>query len=211
MVKMIKKKTILAIGAHPDDIEYYAGGTLLKMAKDNQIFYVVATDGGLNGDGKLRKAEQGRASSFMRVKKTIFLNYPDLGLEDRKKKLHRDLLKIILKLRPDLVFTFDPENQFAVQNDTHPDHRALAMIVLDLALIYSVLPTYIKKMGLKLKPLESKSQLWLFNPKRPNHFEDIASLWPKKLALLKIFKSQNLDFLANVKYAEGFKREMFNG
>ncbi|HPM43708.1 MAG TPA: PIG-L family deacetylase, partial [Candidatus Omnitrophota bacterium] len=50
---------ILAIGAHPDDIEYGCGGTLLQYANHNhKISLYVVTDGGFGGDPATRRKEQ---------------------------------------------------------------------------------------------------------------------------------------------------------
>ena len=161
----IKDKTVLTFSAHPDDVEYYAGGTLLKLTSaNNKLVQVVVTNGEINGEASERKKEQEKQ----------------------------------------VIFSFDPENQFRVQEDTHPDHRALSLIITeDLVLVYSNLPAYIRKIGLNLKPLQAKPELWLFNAKEPNHFEDVSHFWLQKKKLLKVFKSQRLNF-------EGLKIEGFH-
>lgn len=205
--KLLQNKTVLTFSAHPDDVEYYAGGTLLKLASTNRLVQVVVTNGEINGRASERKKEQKKAAKMVGVEKLVFLNYPDSGLESRSVSLRRCLFKIILKEKPRLVFSFDPENQFRIQKDTHPDHRVLSLIIADLVLVYSNLPAYIRKVGLNLKPLQVKPELWLFNAKEPNHFEDISNLWPQKKKLLGTFKSQGLK-LEGPKI-EGFHRTIF--
>ena len=64
---------ILAIGAHPDDIEAGCGGTLLKYAqKGHRIFLMVMTAGDKGGSSGIRKREQARAAKQLGVEK-IFL------------------------------------------------------------------------------------------------------------------------------------------
>lgn len=217
----MKNKKILAIGAHPDDIEYYAGGTLLKLAKENGVILTIVTDGGFNGDAVIRKREQEKSAKLMGVSDVIFLNYPDLGLEADRKLLRTDLLKLILKTRPDILFSFDPANQFHLHGDFHPDHRLLSFEVIDVVTIYATLASYIKKIGLKVLPLTRKPELWLFDPHSVNHYEDVSHFWPKKLQVLKTFKSQKLDLRKakdmveeygrqlGVNYAEGFNQVGF--
>lgn len=209
----LKNKTILAVGAHPDDVEYYAGGTLLGLAPDNRVFLVVATNGEIGGDPIIRKKEQEKAAKFL-LAQTIFLDLPDAGLRNNP-RLCESLIRALLKIKPDIVLSFDPEQQFQAHPDWHPDHRALSLAALD-ALICVTLPAYLKNLGLRGK--FKKPEIWLFSPLKPNYFVDISRVWAKKRRLLKIFASQKLDLfeaekkareigrLAKMKMAEGFKR-----
>lgn len=144
---------ILAIGAHSDDIEYYAAGTLLQMSKIHDIYFVVATDG-RNGYHnhfiqkdiiKVRKAEQRVSAKIINVKKIWFLDFPDGELEENNFFLKIKLLKIFSTLKPEIVFSFDTHKQHLVHDDYHPDHRILAHTVLDISLIDVTLPARMKK------------------------------------------------------------------
>ena len=60
---------ILAIGAHPDDIEFGCGGTLAKYAqKGHSIYMLVLTDGSYGADPDVRKKEQEESARYLRVK-----------------------------------------------------------------------------------------------------------------------------------------------
>lgn len=207
-LKIIKNEKILAIGAHPDDVEYYAGGTLLKLARENSVILSIVTDGGFNGDAVIRKREQEKSAKLMKVSEVIYLNYPDLGLEVNGKMLRTDLLKLVLKTRPDILFSFDPANQFHPHGDFHPDHRLLSLEVIDVVTIYATLPSYIKKIGLKELPLTRKPELWLFDPYSVNHYEDVSHFWLKKLQVLKTFKSQKLDLRKAKDMVEEYGRQL---
>jgi len=206
----IEGKKILAIGAHPDDIEYYAGGTLLKLVEKNRLIFVVATDSIYGGDAAVRRREQREAAQFIKVSKTYFLGLPDLGLKYRQKRLERKLLAVILKERPDIIFTFDPANHFRIHDDLHPDHRVLGLVVSEIVALQSTLPDYIRKFNeLKSdKPLSVKPELWLFDPYRANTRVDISSFVAKKRRLLQSFQSQKLD-LSNLSKFETFYRFNF--
>lgn len=208
-MKMIKNKKILAIGAHPDDIEYYSGGTMLKLAKTNQITYVIGTNGGMNGDVDTRKDEQRNASAFVGVDQTVFLNYPDLDLERKMTKVKKDLLEWVLVIKPDIIFSFDPENQHYLHDDFHPDHRIISYLVAEIIMLYSTLPAYINKLHIDKPPLLKKPELWLYDSYRQNHFEDISSHREKKIELLKIFISQNL-LVKKIGKIENFNRILFD-
>lgn len=172
---------ILAIGAHPDDIEFYAGATLAKFAAgENEVIFVIVTNGERAGDTKIRKTEQEKAAEIVGAKQVIYLNYPDGELEYKIKKLKRDLLKIVLDEKPKIIFSFDPHNQFVVHKDFHPDHRALAISVTDVVLIDATLA------GLK------RPKLWFYNSYKPN-----KKIWSrqyifKKFLAVSEYKSQNL-------------------
>jgi N-acetylglucosamine malate deacetylase 1 len=118
---------ILAIGAHPDDIEYYVFGSLLAW-KDMgaRLALAVATDGAAGGVlepatlKQLRRAEA-EQSAVMLGASPVFLDFPDGQLlPDRA--LHAALKALIDAGPPDLIVTHAP-------NDYHADHRALSIAV----------------------------------------------------------------------------------
>jgi len=100
---------VLAIGAHPDDIEYGCGGMLAKYAqRGHAIFMFVASDGALGGDGDVRRQEQKDSARILGV---------------REVPLSRDLIvrleAVIRQVDPRMIFINSPD-------DTHQDHRNLA-------------------------------------------------------------------------------------
>jgi LmbE family N-acetylglucosaminyl deacetylase len=105
---------VLAIGAHPDDIEFGCGGALLRHAAQGaSITLVVVSDGARGGDAVERAAEQERAAELLGAK-VVMLRLPD----GRLGPVHQvvDLLEAeIAHAAPDLVYTHLPE-------DTHQDH-----------------------------------------------------------------------------------------
>ncbi len=110
---------ILAIGAHPDDIEFGCGGTLVKYARQgHQVFLLVVTDGGGGGEAGLRRREQEDAARVLRAARVFWGEYPDTALP-----LGRDLIEhveqVIGEVKPDFIFVHFPD-------DTHQDHRHLA-------------------------------------------------------------------------------------
>lgn len=180
-------KKILAIGAHPDDIEYYAGAILVKLAAEgNDVVFVVATNGEKSADGLKRKYEQERASKIVGIKKTIYLEFSDGQLEFKIKELKQSLLEIFLEEKPNVIFSFDPHNQFIVHKDFHPDHRSLATSVVDIALIDATLA------GLK------RPKLWLYDPYRPNKKYYCRLHIPKKFLAIREYKTQKLEDAAKI-------------
>lgn len=111
---------ILALGAHPDDIEAGCGGTLIKYAENgHRIFLMVMTQGGQGGAPTVRKREQARAAKLLRAEKVFWGGYKDTEVP-----LGRDLIQtveqIVKKIDPHFIFVH-------YHDDTHQDHRHLAM------------------------------------------------------------------------------------
>lgn len=114
---------ILAIGAHPDDIEFGCGGTLIKYAiKGHDISLLVLTDGGRGGDPAERRKEQEEAAKVLGAKQLFWGNY-----QDTEVPLDRELIQkvegILHLIRPDLIFVH-------FGDDTHQDHRHLSTSVV---------------------------------------------------------------------------------
>lgn len=110
---------ILAIGSHPDDIEYGCGGTLTKHAHQGQkIYMMVMTNGELRGDPEVRRREQQESVRLIGAADVFFGDYPDARLV-----CDRDLVQkiegVVAATKPDFVYVHHPE-------DTHHDHRALS-------------------------------------------------------------------------------------
>lgn len=118
---------ILAIGAHPDDIEIFMFGLLKTYAnRGDSISMIVATDGAAGGVisnqnlKSIRTKESTKALQNLGLPK--FLDFPDGELYGNYSIINL-LKKIIKSDKPDLIITHDPE-------DYHPDHRALSNYVM---------------------------------------------------------------------------------
>jgi LmbE family N-acetylglucosaminyl deacetylase len=178
----IRGKNILAFGAHPDDLEFYAGGTLAKLSKNNRVKIVMATSGENGGDevdlARIRKKEQYRAAKVLNIREVKFLNQKDGDLSNANnlKKLVGDE---VYRYRPDVVFSFDPWNM----NQLHPDHRALSEIVFD-----SVINSSFKINNVSVE------RMYLFDSLYVNYIEDISNYWKIKLIANKKHKSQIKEF-----------------
>ena len=114
---------VLAIGPHPDDIEFGSGGTLVKFSqKGHQVFLFIATPGELGGTPDVRRAEQMESAKVLGVKEVFWGGYRDTELP-----LERELIvtieNVIKKTDPRFIFVNHPD-------DTHQDHRHLAQATM---------------------------------------------------------------------------------
>ncbi len=110
---------ILAIGAHPDDIEIGCGGTLIKYAREgHQVYLLVATHGELGGEGLVRTEELRRSAEIVGATDLFTFDYPDTQLPLDKELIAR-IEEVIKVVSPEVIFVhyFD---------DTHQDHRTLS-------------------------------------------------------------------------------------
>ena len=121
---------VLAVGAHPDDLELLAAGTLARYANaGHHVAMCVLTDGDLGSDeldrstiAYVRRAEAADAAAEIGAELHL-LGEPDGFLFDRP-DLRRAVVEVFRQTRPDVVITHSPQ-------DYHPDHRATSQIVLN--------------------------------------------------------------------------------
>ncbi len=111
---------ILAIGAHPDDIEVGCGGTLAKYARGgHEIYLLVMTEGSKGGKADIRKKEQVRSAKLLKPREMIWGSYKDTLLTPHMNRMVHDIETVLKKIVPDFIFVH-------YEDDTHQDHRALA-------------------------------------------------------------------------------------
>jgi LmbE family N-acetylglucosaminyl deacetylase len=115
---------ILAIGSHPDDIEFGCGGTLIKYAlRGHNVYLLVITKGEKGGDSEVRFREQMDAARIMDVRDVFWGGYRDTELLGEGMEIIRTVEGYLDSTRPDLIFVHFPD-------DTHQDHRCVNQSVL---------------------------------------------------------------------------------
>ena len=138
-------KRALVIGAHPDDPEFGAGGTVAAWGEKGWEFhYLIVTDGckGTSDAGQdsqllveQRQREQRQAAAVLGVHSVEFLGMPDGELHADQNLLEK-LVAVLRRTRPYAVFTHNPEPlEFRKPGGrahiAHRDHRAVGQSVLD--------------------------------------------------------------------------------
>lgn len=117
------KKKILAIGSHPDDIEFGCSGTLVKYAEQgHEVYLLVMTRGEMGADPDVRVAEQGESARILGVKEVFWGGLADTGIEISSRVI-QEIEKVIENVSPDMIFCHYPE-------DTHQDHRHLSQMII---------------------------------------------------------------------------------
>jgi LmbE family N-acetylglucosaminyl deacetylase len=136
-------KTILLIGAHPDDDSYAMGTLGMLNANGNEVFIAILTTGnvgtldpklGMMDLAKIRKEEEQAALAAMGIPTDHYMNfgYDDGMLEyEDPKEVVMKLVRLIREIKPDVLFAFDPGK--GGQRWHKADHRAAAYLSADAA------------------------------------------------------------------------------
>ena len=218
---------ILAVGAHPDDLEILCSGTLAKYVQQGaSVVLAIATDGSAGHMiippdelATIRQAEARQAASIIGAD-LHWLGYRDeLIFEDIDTRLR--FVDLIREAKPDLILTHDP-------TDYHPDHRVVSRLMFDASFV-SGLPNV--KTEHPAHP--GVCPLVYFDTLTgagflPTEYVDIGDTFATKRAMLECHASQLtwlkehddidvLDFITvmarsrglqcGVQYAEGFRAE----
>ena len=123
----------LVVVAHPDDVDFGAGGTIATWtAAGTEVSYCVLTDGDAGGFDPdvpreaiagIRQAEQQAAAAELGVRDVVFLGHPD-GRLTPTFALRRDISRVIRQRRPQRLVMQSPEIDWERIGASHPDHRA---------------------------------------------------------------------------------------
>ena len=174
---------ILALGAHPDDIEIFMYG-LVSIYKNegNQVFTMVATDGAKGGsqeDDLLTKQRAEETTAGLKdLSAPIFLNIPDGELGETPE--HKKIIKgNILNVMPDLIITHS-------QHDYHADHRSLSILTSRAVSHYIPILYCDTLMGVNFQPnyyiditehfKKNKEAILKQNSQNPQRFVDLSKL-----------------------------------
>jgi LmbE family N-acetylglucosaminyl deacetylase len=227
-------KIVLAVGAHADDIDFGASGSIAAWANAGaEIHYLVITDGSKGSADPamttdqlvaMRQQEQRDAAAALGAKEVHFLGYED-GMLEITMALKKDIARIIRQVRPDTVVVMDPTMVYFADFNfiNHPDHRAAGQATLD-----AVFPLARDHMSFpdlyqveKLEP-HKVAHLLLINLAEQNYYVDITATFDQKIAALQKHTSQVPDVAkltdmlqqrasmlgrkTGSQYAEGFMR-----
>jgi LmbE family N-acetylglucosaminyl deacetylase len=193
--------SIVAIAAHPDDIESWCAGTLARAAAHGARVRLLLVTSGEKGTSDAaadpsavaarREAEATRAADILGITEVVFLRYPDAELEETA-TLRRDLVAWIRRWRPDVIFTHDPVRPWPAYL-SHRDHRIVGRAVLDAIYPLARDPlNFAEHVSAGLRPHVVR-EAWLFASAGAECFVDIADAFQCKLAARLAHASQTTD------------------
>ena len=193
-------KTVLALVPHPDDAEFYAGGTIAKMAAEGDRVIIAVTTDGSKGSFDLagkelsdaRAKEMAAACTVLGAEPPIMLGFTDFELDRLPPgKLREVYVRLIREHRPDVVIT---EDAFWL-GEIHPDHRAVAWAAME-AINYAFLPRlHPEHLEHGLQPhFVTEKYYYSEEPSRFNKIIDISATFDTKVAAMAAHDSQ-VEFL----------------
>ncbi len=200
-------RRILAVSAHPDDVEFTSGGSLTRWAAEGwAVHLVVCTDGGKGSRDPAvnpselaarRRQEQQAAAETLGVTGVAFLDHPD-GTLATQSDLVAELAHLIRQVRPGRLLCWDPWRRY----ELHPDHRAAGFATLD-AVLAAGNPHYPSTSsghrfpeqlaeGDRERGLEAHQvpEVYLFGAEEPDTWVDITESFERKMAALECHASQ---------------------
>ena len=217
---------VLAIAAHPDDIEWLCGGTLaLCKKRGDEIFIAIGTNGNVgSGDPEITKEqiahirhEEAKASAAVIGATLIWMGFDDEYLMDNRETRDR-FIDAIREARPDVMFILN-------ENDYHPDHRLAGIIARDCRIPVSV-PKVVTNFPETPIPTVFVMDTMIGNGFDPDFYVDVTEVMDIKKQMLSSHVSQvawtehvfGIEFTENMyvharfrgvqagtKYAEAFK------
>ncbi len=180
---------ILAVGAHPDDLEILCGGTLAKYAgRGDRVTMAVATNGEV-GSATLSKTEiaairhlEAAASAKVIGAELIWMNYPDEFLFSTA-ETRLAFLNMVRGVNPDVILAHAP-------TDYHPDHRTAGQILWDIRVMTTVPNIQTDNPPCSKIPEILYMETIAGIDFTPEHYVDISESFARKQQMLECHKSQ---------------------
>jgi LmbE family N-acetylglucosaminyl deacetylase len=186
---------VLAVGAHPDDIEFGCGATLAKWAETGSyVVMCICTDGAKGtwdaaADTRalveVRQVEQRAAAAALGVAEVIFLGNVDGDL-DAGIAAQAAVSAVIRRTRPDVVFGHDP---WAIRR-IHPDHRHAGLLLLDAIVAARDPHFFVEQLRDDTLAPHRPTLVLLFESEQPDHVERIDAWMDRKVDALLRHRSQ---------------------
>lgn len=190
---------VLVITAHPDDVDFGAGGTVSHLISSGaQVSYLITTDGNQGGEdasisraemAQIRRSEQLAAGEVLGVSDITFLGELD-GSVISTIALRKKFVKQIRITQPQILLTQSPERNWERIFASHPDHLAVGETA-----VQAVYPdarnqfAFPELLAEGLDPWRVE-QIWLMGHPNPNSYQIVSSEVEKKFSALKAHNSQ---------------------
>ncbi|MGI5915093.1 MAG: PIG-L deacetylase family protein [Anaerolineae bacterium] len=186
-------RTVLVIGAHPDDPEFGCAATIAKWAgQGRQIDYLLLTSGDKGSHDPtrrpgqvvaMREEEQRAAARVLGVRSVTFLRHPD-GMLENTMALRQQVCGLIRQFKPDILLAIDPWRRYQL----HPDHRAAGQVALDAAWAAREWYLFPEQLGDE-EPWRIK-EVYLYWTDDPNYWEDVTESMDLRIRALTHHASQ---------------------
>jgi N-acetylglucosamine malate deacetylase 1 len=181
------KLDILAIGAHPDDVELACGGTVAKSVKAGyKVGLVDLTEGelGTRGNKKIRSKEAAKAAKILGVIVRENLRIPDGKIEVTTVNMNK-VITLYRKYRPEIILI--PHWQ-----ERHPDHVHAHQLCREAQFYSGLRKISIRTYGKKLQPWRPHKYLHYMQKHEftPSFIVDISDVFDIRVEAIKAHSSQ---------------------
>ena len=191
---MLAVRRALAIGAHPDDVEFQAGGTLAAWAREGAHVELACLTAGEKGSpdpaahpagvAATRRREAEAAAAGLGAAAVHFLGAVDGELQPAL-ALRLAVARLVRQVRPDVVVGHDPWRRWLL----HPDHRAAGLLTVD-GVVAARDPLYAPELAAEGLAAHRPHTVLLFGTDGPDEVVDVAATMDAKLAALRAHASQ---------------------
>ncbi|MBN2441015.1 MAG: bacillithiol biosynthesis deacetylase BshB1 [Spirochaetales bacterium] len=175
---------ILAIGAHPDDVEISMGGAMCVLKKQGYkigICDLSRGETGTYGSPEIRKKELEAANRILSIDKRITLDLPDGNIQNTEEARVK-VIDVIRELRPEIVYSF------VTDLTRHPDHAHAGQIVKECVYLAGL-----EKIKTHFDPFRPSQLIYfpeLFINRKPDIVIDITEYFEQKVEAIKAYGSQ---------------------
>jgi LmbE family N-acetylglucosaminyl deacetylase len=195
---VLAARRVLAVGAHPDDVELQAGGSLAAWAAQGAEVELACFTAGEKGSpdpetdpaelGRVRRAEATAAARALGASVPVhFLGAVDGELEVTM-ALRLAVARLVRTTRPDVVLGHDPWRRWLL----HPDHRAAGLLTVD-GVVAARDPLYAPQLGAEGLAAHRPHTVLLFGTEAPDELVEVTATMGAKLAALRAHASQLSD------------------
>ncbi len=193
---------VLVVTAHPDDVDFGAGGTVATLTDSGvDVAYCIVTDGDAGGFDptiprahipRIRREEQTAAAKELGVHELRFLGFPD-GAVEATLELRKSISREIRRYKPDVVLCQSPVRDFSRIYGSHPDHLAAAEATMAAVYPDARNPfTFTDLLDEGFEP-HSAWQIWIMGGPTPNKWVDTTDQFDRKIRALLCHESQHAD------------------
>jgi len=200
---------ILAIGAHPDDVETMCAGTLAKYASQGHKVYIATATSGNIGSAvhsmeeiaRIRKQEAANSAAIIGAE-YICLDYDDEMFYETK-EVRLAFINLVRHCKADVIFTHS-------LHDYNPDHMLTAKIICDIAVMIPI--AHLKT---EEEPYDVIPSIWHWEPVngmnfQPTDYVDITDFYETKMKMLNCMESQKAWMAANYASLGGDEERFFD-
>ena len=181
------KLDVLAIGAHPDDVDLSCGGTIAKLVKQGRkvgIADLTRGELGTRGSSEIRAAEAAEAANVLGVHVRESLGMPDGNLETTFENRLK-IVRVIRQYRPDVLL-------FPYAVDRHPDHEHAHTLCREAWFAAGLAKIETELQGTPQEPFRPRAYYHFMQwfEFQPSFIVDITEEYEQRMDCVRAFKSQ---------------------